>query len=132
MQVTGTYLTGVCKLVYKLSRNEENDELFINSNVPELFLDLGVGRATPTEDCDAMVYGYGALRFLLNTSVNSIQQSDSIAFRLLNQGIIQLLTLHLQLFIENVSIYQYFVMMNCQKPFSQKTISKTFFPKKTN
>lgn len=32
--VTGSNLTGACKLVFKVARNERNDSLFVNSDVP--------------------------------------------------------------------------------------------------
>lgn len=32
--VTGSNLTGACKLVFKIARNEVNDSLFIDSDVP--------------------------------------------------------------------------------------------------
>uniref|UniRef100_A0A182V7F9 Armadillo repeat-containing protein 8 n=1 Tax=Anopheles merus TaxID=30066 RepID=A0A182V7F9_ANOME len=36
MNVTGSNLTGACKLVFKIARNENNDNLFMDSDVPEL------------------------------------------------------------------------------------------------
>lgn len=32
--MTGSNLTGACKLVFKVARNEVNDTLFIDSDVP--------------------------------------------------------------------------------------------------
>jgi armadillo repeat-containing protein 2 len=37
--VTGSNLTGACKLVFKVARNEINDLLFIDSDVPELLVE---------------------------------------------------------------------------------------------
>lgn len=63
--VTGSNLTGACKLVFKVARNEVNDSLFIDSDVPELLVDA-LGKVTPTTEGDpeAAIYGYGAIRFL--------------------------------------------------------------------
>lgn len=49
--VTGSNLTGACKLVFKVARNEVNDSLFIDSDVPELLVDA-LGKVTPTSDGD--------------------------------------------------------------------------------
>lgn len=34
LDVTGSNLTGACKLVFKVARNERNDNLFANIDVP--------------------------------------------------------------------------------------------------
>lgn len=56
--VTGSNLTGACKLVFKVTRNEVNDSLFIDSDVPELLVEA-LGKVTPTADGDpeAAIYG---------------------------------------------------------------------------
>lgn len=45
--VSGSNLTGACKLVFKVARNEVNDTLFIDSDVVELLVDA-LGRVNPT------------------------------------------------------------------------------------
>ena len=49
LNVTGSNLTGACKLVFKVARNEVNDFLFIDSDVPELLVDA-LGKVTPTAE----------------------------------------------------------------------------------
>uniref|UniRef100_A0A336LNK2 CSON009166 protein n=1 Tax=Culicoides sonorensis TaxID=179676 RepID=A0A336LNK2_CULSO len=102
--MTGKNLTGACRLIYKLSKNSENDTYLVESNLPELLLEKGIARITPVEECESVVYGYGALRFLI--SCNTVAGSDkntSIAKRMYSGGIIQLLTIHLQLFNDQAS-----------------------------
>lgn len=116
--VTGSNLTGACKLVFKVARNEVNDSLFIDSDVPELLVD-GLGKASPASDGDpeACIYGYGAIRFLASANANTLNKktknSDnktitvskhkSLAYRLVKHGIIQLMILHLQILNESGS-----------------------------
>lgn len=40
LRVTGSNLTGACKLVFKVARNERNDSLFLSSDVPGIAIDL--------------------------------------------------------------------------------------------
>jgi armadillo repeat-containing protein 2 len=49
LNVSGSNLTGACKLVFKVARNEVNDSLFIDSDVPELLVDA-LGQVNPTTD----------------------------------------------------------------------------------
>jgi hypothetical protein len=49
LDVSGSNLTGACKLVFKVARNEVNDTLFIDSDVPELLVDA-LGRVNPTTE----------------------------------------------------------------------------------
>jgi hypothetical protein len=49
LNVSGSNLTGACKLVMSVARNEINDSLFIDSDVPELLVDA-LGRVNPTAD----------------------------------------------------------------------------------
>ncbi|XP_055905580.1 armadillo repeat-containing protein 2 [Eupeodes corollae] len=67
LRVTGSNLTGACKLVFKVARNEANDYLFDETDVPELLID-GLGRASPLDEPEACIYGYGAVRFLTSDS----------------------------------------------------------------
>ncbi|XP_031626541.1 armadillo repeat-containing protein 2 isoform X2 [Contarinia nasturtii] len=76
LDVVGSNLTGACKLVFKVARNERNDNLFANIDVPELLID-GLGRASPIDDAEACIYGYGAVRFLANAVVSSSVSNGS-------------------------------------------------------
>ncbi|XP_053665003.1 armadillo repeat-containing protein 2 [Anopheles marshallii] len=119
MNVTGSNLTGACKLVFKIARNENNDNLFIDSDVPELLVD-GLGRASPIDDSEACIYGYGAVRFLTGssngtnnttTTINGSEVGDnlpqrSLAVRLAKQGLCQLMVLHLKMINEIASTTQ--------------------------
>lgn len=113
--VTGSNLTGACKLVFKVARNEVNDSLFIDSDVPELLVEA-LGKVTPTADGEpeAAIYGYGAIRFLATANSNTLSKKTenaesktikvskhkSLAYRLVKHGIIQLMIVHLQLLNE--------------------------------
>lgn len=113
--VTGSNLTGACKLVFKVARNEVNDSLFIDSDVPELLVEA-LGKVTPTSDGDpeAAIYGYGAIRFLATANSNTLSKKTensesktikvskhkSLAYRLVKHGIIQLMIVHLQILNE--------------------------------
>nr|XP_040227433.2 armadillo repeat-containing protein 2 [Anopheles coluzzii] len=115
MNVTGSNLTGACKLVFKIARNENNDNLFMDSDVPELLVD-GLGRASPIEDAEACIYGYGAVRFLTgssnganNTTANGSDVGNnvrSLAVRLAKHGLCQLMVLHLKMINEIASTTQ--------------------------
>ncbi|XP_067635214.1 armadillo repeat-containing protein 2 [Eurosta solidaginis] len=63
LRVTGSNLTGACKLIFKVARNELNDQLFYDNDVLDLLID-GLGSASPLEDPEACIYGYGSIRFL--------------------------------------------------------------------
>ncbi|XP_038109991.1 armadillo repeat-containing protein 2 [Culex quinquefasciatus] len=113
LNVTGSNLTGACKLVFKIARNENNDALFADSDVPELLVD-GLGRASPADEPEACIYGYGAIRFLAGsgTSVSSQKvkpeavsrenssRQKSLACRLARHGLVQLMVLHLKMLNE--------------------------------
>lgn len=81
----------------------------------------GLGRASPIEDDEAMVYGYCAVRFLANaeipmlTSANRnpstetpVKKSKTLACRLIRHGALPLMILHLQMINEAVKIYALF------------------------
>ncbi|XP_037918228.1 armadillo repeat-containing protein 2 isoform X2 [Hermetia illucens] len=113
--VTGSNLTGACKLVFKVARSETNDHLFADSDVPELLIE-GLGRASPIDEPEACIYGYGAVRFLASAiqqqpnptaNVNGkspitqvTNKQKSIAHRLARHGAVQLMVLHLQILNE--------------------------------
>ncbi|XP_050092586.1 armadillo repeat-containing protein 2-like [Anopheles aquasalis] len=100
MNVTGSNLTGACKLVFKIARNEHNDALFMESDVPELLVD-GLGRASPIDDPEACIYGYGAVRFLAGAanedSDGQHYSSQFLAKRMVDHGLCQLMVLHLKM-----------------------------------
>lgn len=119
--MTGSNLTGACKLVFKVARNETNDMLFVDSDVPELLID-GLGRASPLEEPEACIYGYGAVRFLANASMSAPKdvskpltssgktRQRTIAHRLARHGAVQLMVLHLQILNEAVSAFRYKIL----------------------
>ncbi|XP_062560738.1 armadillo repeat-containing protein 2-like [Armigeres subalbatus] len=112
LNVTGSNLTGACKLVFKIARNENNDLLFADSDVPELLVD-GLGRASPADEPEACIYGYGAIRFLAGSAASVTQKvhqenvfrenssrQKSLACRLARHGLVQLMILHLKMLNE--------------------------------
>ncbi|XP_066138168.1 armadillo repeat-containing protein 2 isoform X2 [Euwallacea fornicatus] len=88
VKVTGNNLSGVCKLIFKISKNDENDHLFMRKNLLELFLDA-LGRSSPVDDAEACVYAYGALKFLT--------MNPKILHKVLDLGILPLMVLHMKL-----------------------------------
>jgi len=88
MQVTGKYLATVCKLIFKISRSDKNDNLFLETNVLTLFVDI-LGLATPHEDSESLIYGYGALKFLT--------MNPDLMERAMNNGCLSLMLLHLKM-----------------------------------
>ena len=80
------------KLVYKVAREAENDQCFLNSDTLELIIN-SVGGACPVNDSEALVYGYGALKFL---TMNSETRE-----KLKKMGILDLVLLHLKLINES-------------------------------
>lgn len=98
-----------------MARNEVNDSLFIDSDVPELLVEA-LGKVTPTTEGDpeACIYGYGAIRFLATANSNTLSKKTentesktikvskhkSLAYRLVKHGIIQLMIVHLQILNE--------------------------------
>ncbi|KAJ3654800.1 hypothetical protein Zmor_013962 [Zophobas morio] len=88
LKVTGNNLSGVCKLIFKVSKNDKNDYLFFQKNILELFLDA-LGRSSPLDDAEACVYGYGSVKFLtMNTKLLD---------KILSLGILQLMVLHVKI-----------------------------------
>ncbi|KAH8273267.1 hypothetical protein KR018_001046 [Drosophila ironensis] len=67
LRVTGSNLTGACKLIFKVARNEQHDALFHEHDVLELLID-GLGHASPLDDPEACIYAYGCIRFLTASS----------------------------------------------------------------
>ncbi|KAH8238232.1 hypothetical protein KR032_001318 [Drosophila birchii] len=67
LRVTGSNLTGACKLIFKVARHEQHDVLFHEHDVLELLID-GLGHASPLDDPEACIYAYGCIRFLTASS----------------------------------------------------------------
>ncbi|CAH2004338.1 unnamed protein product [Acanthoscelides obtectus] len=88
LKVTGNNLSGVCKLIFKLAKNDKNDQLFFQKNLLELFLDA-LGRSSPLDDAEACVYGYGAVKFLT--------MNPKLQEKILGLGILQLMVLHVKI-----------------------------------
>ncbi|CAH1402753.1 unnamed protein product [Nezara viridula] len=88
LKVNGVNLLAVTKLIFKVSRSDKNDSLFLEGDILELFVD-SLGRASPVDDAEACIYGYGALKFL---TMN--QQLLLVALKL---GILELMVLHLKI-----------------------------------
>ncbi|XP_074649420.1 armadillo repeat-containing protein 2-like [Tubulanus polymorphus] len=66
--VSGNNLTNVCKLVFKVSRDDKNDELFVEDKKLLDLLVTTVKKSDPSNTCDALVYSIGALKFLSGNS----------------------------------------------------------------
>ncbi|KAM7349358.1 armadillo repeat-containing protein 2 isoform 2-T2 [Cochliomyia hominivorax] len=77
LRVSGSNLTGACKLIFKVARNKQNDYLFYDSDILELLID-GLGRASPLEDPEACIYGYGSIRFLTCSTVQERAELTTI------------------------------------------------------
>ncbi|KAI8128073.1 Armadillo repeat-containing protein 2 [Lucilia cuprina] len=77
LRVSGSNLTGACKLIFKVARSEQNDYLFYDSDLLELLID-GLGRASPLEDPEACIYGYGSIRFLTCSTVQERAELTTI------------------------------------------------------
>ncbi|XP_037082469.1 armadillo repeat-containing protein 2-like [Pollicipes pollicipes] len=86
--VSGKNLINVCKLVFKVAQEDQNDSLFLEGNILEHLLET-VGRSSPLEDGEACVYSYGALKFLT--------MNATLVSRLMNLGILDLVVLHMKL-----------------------------------
>lgn len=72
LRVTGSNLTGACKLIFKVARHEQHDGLFHENDVLELLID-GLGNASPLDEPEACIYAYGCIRFL---TASSAQERD--------------------------------------------------------
>ncbi|XP_073833289.1 armadillo repeat-containing protein 2 [Musca autumnalis] len=83
LRVSGSNLTGACKLIFKVARNEQNDNLFHENDILELLID-GLGRASPLDDPEACIYGYGSIRFL--TCSTNQERAELTAIKDLNRN----------------------------------------------
>ena len=91
VQVRRQNLATAYKLVFKIAREAENDACFMSSDALDLIIN-SIGLACPVNDSEALVYGYGALKFLtMNISTRE---------KLRRMGILDLVLLHLKLICE--------------------------------
>lgn len=79
------------KLIFKVAREDENDSCFLTGDTLDLLIN-SIGRADPVADSEALVYGYGALKFL----TMNVQTRE----KLQKMGILDLVLLHLKLICE--------------------------------
>ncbi|XP_064615586.1 armadillo repeat-containing protein 2-like [Liolophura sinensis] len=63
LKVSGNNLTNVCKLVFKVSRNEKNDQEFMEGNVLDHLVET-IESLDHTSSAEALVYCVGSLKFL--------------------------------------------------------------------
>ena len=91
IQVRKQNLATAYKLVFKIAREADNDQCFMSSNVLDLLIN-SIALACPVNDSEALVYGYGALKFL---TMNSMTRE-----KLGKMGILDLVLLHLKLICE--------------------------------
>ncbi|XP_030378858.1 armadillo repeat-containing protein 2 [Scaptodrosophila lebanonensis] len=75
LRVTGSNLTGACKLIFKVARHEQNDSLFHENDLLELLID-GLGHASPLDEPEACIYAYGSIRFL--TASTAQERDDAL------------------------------------------------------
>ncbi|RUS90870.1 hypothetical protein EGW08_001377 [Elysia chlorotica] len=62
-KVSGNNLLNVCKLVFKVARNDKNDPYFLEENILNLLLET-IRNADPVASCEALIYCVGAIKFL--------------------------------------------------------------------
>lgn len=63
MKVTSKNLLNVCKLLFALSKDENNDTTFRDEHISGPLVELLL-TADPLADCDTMVYGLGTVKLL--------------------------------------------------------------------
>ena len=63
MKVTGKNLLNVCKLLFTLSKDEKNDELFKECNISGPLVELLLP-VDPLSDYETIVYGLGTVKLL--------------------------------------------------------------------
>ncbi|XP_078068496.1 armadillo repeat-containing protein 2 isoform X2 [Mustelus asterias] len=82
LKVSGKNLLNICKLMFKVSRSENNDVLFQNDNILDCLVEV-FSLADPLGNIDAFLYCMGTIKFL---SGNMILLKD-----LLNKGLVETL-----------------------------------------
>lgn len=78
-----------------ISNKKTNSNSYICIYFTELFVEA-LGRASPLEDAEACIYGYGALKFL--TMNNELLKTT------LKLGALELMVLHIKIVINAVSL----------------------------
>ena len=63
MKVTSKNLLNVCKLLFALSKDENNDTTFKEEGISAPLVELLLS-ADPLVDCETMVYGLGTVKLL--------------------------------------------------------------------
>ncbi|XP_030851091.1 armadillo repeat-containing protein 2 [Strongylocentrotus purpuratus] len=72
LDVTGSNLKALCRLLFKLSRDEKNDSLFLDKNLLDLIVTL-IAKTDYISNCEALVYCVGGLKCLsANTELNKV------------------------------------------------------------
>ena len=67
------------KVIFKLARDDLNDNIFMSRRTLELLL-TSLGNHCPKKDSEAFVYAYGGLKFLtLNADISELL-SESLGF----------------------------------------------------
>ncbi|XP_043543025.1 armadillo repeat-containing protein 2 isoform X1 [Chiloscyllium plagiosum] len=82
LKVSGRNLLNICKLMFKVSRSENNDVLFQNDNILDCLMEV-FSFTDPIGNIDAFLYCMGTIKFL---SGNIILLKD-----LLNKGLVETL-----------------------------------------
>ncbi|XP_076078717.1 armadillo repeat-containing protein 2-like isoform X1 [Mytilus galloprovincialis] len=78
-KVSGNNLTSVCKLVFKVSRNEKNDPQFLRGDILDLLLET-VRNTDPVSSSEALIYCVGAIKFMTGNTkiVKELVKKDCI------------------------------------------------------
>lgn len=78
-KVSGNNLTSVCKLVFKVSRNEKNDPEFLKGDILDLLLET-VRSTDHVSATEALIYCVGAIKFLTGNTkiVKELVKKDCI------------------------------------------------------
>uniref|UniRef100_A0A4W3J808 Armadillo repeat containing 2 n=1 Tax=Callorhinchus milii TaxID=7868 RepID=A0A4W3J808_CALMI len=82
LKVSGKNLLNVCKLMFKVSRTENNDSLFQNDGILDCLLDVFSG-PDPLGNIDALLYCMGTIKFLSGNM--------ALLKNLLNKGLVETL-----------------------------------------
>ncbi|KAI0232594.1 Armadillo repeat-containing protein 2 [Lamellibrachia satsuma] len=69
LKVSGNNLINVCKLVFKVSRDEKNDIYFLDDNILDLLIETAGNVDHISVATESLVYCVGALKFLSASSV---------------------------------------------------------------
>nr|XP_054752945.1 armadillo repeat-containing protein 2-like [Lytechinus pictus] len=70
LDVTGSNLKALCRLLFKLSRDEKNDSLFLDRDLLDLIVTL-IAKTDYITNCEALVYCVGGLKCLsANSELN--------------------------------------------------------------